>query len=316
MQNSSTDSKLDSLPGLASAKRVVRRLSTEELGVHAVLIYGTVGSGKDELAEILTEAWLCSSPGSSGACGECQSCRTFERKTNADLLHIKPVGASSIIRQAAVVQDDTQDDYPVSLRQFFRTSPIYSRHKVGLIQQAHRMNSASSNALLKTLEEPHPYVKLVLTTDSISTILPTILSRCLAISCELPTEDELMRLFPAATKEDILLAEGAPVRLQNILRKPGPYRDIQEFARSLPHRKPSEALVLSDKFKDLADKLDGAGARVNNSDALAMLATCLARNPDANPRWAQWTLAAHRHVVGNGAAQAVFDSLFARMLTS
>jgi DNA polymerase-3 subunit delta' len=47
-----------------------------------------------------------------------------------------------------------------------------------VLQRAERMNPTSANALLKLLEEPNPSTVIVLITDSVHALLPTILSRC------------------------------------------------------------------------------------------------------------------------------------------
>lgn len=54
--------------------------------------------------------------------------------------------------------------------------------RVGVILEADRMNQASSNAFLKTLEEPPDHSVLILTTTKPETLLQTILSRCVKIS--------------------------------------------------------------------------------------------------------------------------------------
>lgn len=56
--------------------------------------------------------------------------------------------------------------------------PYQSERKVFILHEADRMWPQSSNALLKTFEEPNPTSILVLTTSRRERILPTIISRC------------------------------------------------------------------------------------------------------------------------------------------
>jgi DNA polymerase-3 subunit delta' len=192
-----------------------------------------------------------------------------------------------------------------------------ARHKVVMIEQAHRMNRDAFNALLKTLEEPHPHVRLVLTTDSISAIPPTILSRCLGVACELPSSAEMKRLFPEATEPDLILSEGAPGRTAHVLLYSDQYRAIYEFAESLVSRPRGGALVASEQFRSICDGLDKAlacGARQSQVEALETLAIALSRSPSADPTWSQQVLEAHRRVAGNGSIGIVLDSLFAGIL--
>ena len=313
-----TADRLDALAGLDGAKRLVLGLATGESGVHAVLLYGAPGGGTTALADALAQAWLCTRPGPQGACGECQSCRAFAREKNADLLHLRPEGKSRILKLGAIVPvKPADDDYPTPLKPFFRTGTLYARHKVAILHEAERMNGSAANALLKTLEEPHPHAKLILTTTSVGTLLPTVRSRCLAVACALPPADALRIAHPEATADDLILAQGSPGRLEEILRHPEPYRDLAALARSLPTRRRAEALVLTDRLRAVAERFEkakGLNARAANAEVLAGLAAWTARDPDANPRWTAILADAHRRILQNGNPGVVLDAAFARML--
>lgn len=60
-----------------------------------------------------------------------------------------------------------------------QVSPTVSTHKVGIIYECDRMNTASANIFLKTLEEPPANTTLILLTTRPYSLLPTIRSRCL-----------------------------------------------------------------------------------------------------------------------------------------
>jgi hypothetical protein len=264
----------------------------------------------------MAQAWLCREPGPDGADGVCRACGAFERGASADFLSIAPSGPSQIIKQSTITASDDKDA-PVPLNEFFRTAPLMSAHKVVLIEQVHRMNETTFNSILKTLEEPPPHAKLVLTTDSISTIPPTILSRCLGVACELPSRTDVNRLFPRASADDLLLSEGAPGRTAQILEHSDQYRAIVAFARSLKGRPAGAALVASEQFKSICDGLESAldcGARAANAEALESLAVVFARDQEIDPTWTHLTLEAHRRIRGNGGAGLVFDALFSGLL--
>jgi DNA polymerase III subunit delta' len=316
--SSSTASKLEALAGLSSAKRLIMRLSQGDIGVHAVLLYGVPGSGKHELARLLAEAWLCREPGPEGADGVCKACGAFARGNSADFLHIAPQGASRLIIGKQISKDKkSKEEDPISLLEFLRTMPLMSRHKVVLIEDAHRMNETASNSLLKTLEEPLPHGKLILTTDSVGGVRPTILSRCLAVACELPSDEELVRLAPGAHSDLIRMADGAPGRVRKAVEAPAVYERLARFARDLSVRPEGAALVASEEFRQIADELAKAGeqgARFGNSHALELLATFLAREQGVPTSWTQDVIEAHRRIQGNASATIVFDALFARIL--
>ncbi|HSI73503.1 MAG TPA: hypothetical protein VK934_10025 [Fimbriimonas sp.] len=316
--SNSTASRLDRLVGLSSAKRLILRLARGDLGTHAVLLYGVPGSGKHELARLLTQAWLCNSPGEEGACGECRACMAFERGNAADFLSVAPQGTSRIIvsRQISEPKEKKPDD-PIPLITFFRTLPVQARHRVGLIEDAHRMNTTTSNGLLKTLEEPHPHAKIVLTTDSVGGVAPTILSRCLAVACELPSDEELLGIAVGASEDVIRMASGAPGRVMEALKKPDAYERIAAFGRSLWSRPSGAGLRAADDFKEVCEglaTLHGTGARAANALALELLAVFLAREPGSPAAWTQAVIDAHRRIQGNASAPIVFDALFCQML--
>jgi DNA polymerase III, gamma/tau subunits len=64
------------------------------------------------------------------------------------------------------------------LRENVNYVPAKCRYKVYIIDEAHMLTLESFNALLKTLEEPPPYVKFILATTDPHKIPPTIISRC------------------------------------------------------------------------------------------------------------------------------------------
>jgi len=53
--------------------------------------------------------------------------------------------------------------------------------KIGVICDADRMNANSTNAFLKTLEEPPPQSLMLLLTSNPGALLPTVLSRCVGV---------------------------------------------------------------------------------------------------------------------------------------
>ena len=56
--------------------------------------------------------------------------------------------------------------------------PATSKYKIFIIDECHMLTPSAWNALLKTLEEPPPYVKFVFATTEGDKVLATIVSRC------------------------------------------------------------------------------------------------------------------------------------------
>src|SRR6185312_14451356 len=57
--------------------------------------------------------------------------------------------------------------------------PVSAPYKVYIIDEVHMLSTAAFNGLLKTLEEPPPYVKFIFATTEIRKVPVTILSRCM-----------------------------------------------------------------------------------------------------------------------------------------
>src|SRR5882724_4649572 len=99
-------------------------MASDDRGIHAILLYGANGVGKNELARLVTELWLCNQPTEDGADGTCRACLSFARGNSADLLTIVPTGPSQVIKRNAInpVQNDPENLLPLTT--FFRTTPM------------------------------------------------------------------------------------------------------------------------------------------------------------------------------------------------
>ncbi len=298
--------ELDHLPGLTTAKKAVAEFASLDSGVHAVLLYGARGAGKRDLANFLARQWL------SGGDTDHAASKSFDSGRNADLLVVEPMGPSRIIRDIQITspkRSAPNDFKGVPVLDFLRTPPLNSLRKVVLIEDADRMNADSANVLLKSLEEPYPYAKFILTTTSVGSILPTILSRCVAVSCELPNtpnDDPLWRL-----------AEGAPGRYAQFQQNEAVFRGVWQFAETLPKRSLDEALVASETLKGISESLQKAiesNARTANTEALELLVIACRH---LHPEWyaaRSAMIEGHRRVVGNGNPTLVFDALMTNIL--
>ncbi len=295
------------LPGLQSARRIVRRLYRND-SVHALLLYGSEGAGQDELAQDLVRAWLCTQPTENGACGECQSCGAFSRHNHADFEHVVPFGEGGFIRKGGITFDPTlKPPAPYKpVRDFGRTGPLYGRHKVVWIDPVEALTSDAANSLLKILEEPQPYLKFVLSTSTVSRVLPTILSRCLAVACELPTRADVQTHMGS-------LADVAAVTPQLLERFSGDrsgYDRMVQFAKELG-RRPGAALAEAETLRALCIDIAPEGEKEREAvrRGLELLATLVNIEQPDRPEWTQQVLEAHRRISGNVSSRVVLDAL-------
>lgn len=293
---------MDDLVGLERAKATVRRLFAKPEAAHAVLLYGPEGAGKTALASALAAQWLCPRATPEGACGECPVCQAAAAGRCVDLVWVRPQGAGGQIRLTSIDGSKPDEIDHVPVLEFIRTKPLMSRHKVVVFERADRMNASAANALLKTLEEPLPHVRMALTVVSPGQVLPTILSRCLAIACDLPAappEEDALALF----------AEGAPGRIRRLEAKRAAYERLHAFLQGLASRPSASALAAAEEFREIADDLadQDDSARAQVTDALQAMAVWARRErPGAVPAIVE----AHRRVLGNASASIVLDALF------
>jgi len=307
---------LPDLRGLDSAKRFIEGVFSGKSPVHAVLLYGAEGAGKSALARFLAQGWLCLSPTENGPCGECRTCQAYLRGNCADVLAMAPHGPQRLITLAHITEPKEgrkpSDPEPPAMIDFLRTMPLTASKKVVTIEDADRMNSRAANALLKTLEEPHPYARFVLTTQEIGRVLPTIVSRCVCIACELPQG------IAAATALD-LMAEGSPGIRERLAKHEDVYSALARFAAGLSKRPQAEALAASDEFKGIGDRLEKTGfgnLRACQAESVKLLSRLMARDPAFPPEAVHAAIESHRRLLGNANATQVFDGLFTTILGS
>lgn len=150
-----------------AVEMLVRRLASGRLS-HVYLITGAPGSGRSTLALRLAQAMNCT--GSPVPCGVCRSCDLIAREGHADIHRLVPDGRSIKIEQVRNLQHD------LMLR------PVEASYRVAIIEEAQDATGHAADALLKTLEEPPPTTRLILTADAAENVLPTIVSRCQVIA--------------------------------------------------------------------------------------------------------------------------------------
>jgi len=206
------DQEVISSTTLSAQPRVWDRLSqigsSEQLG-SAYLFSGPPGCGKEGIAIQFAQLLNCESD-SDDSCGNCPSCKRFFRLQHENLKLIFPLPTpkkNTDRENTSIDQKDLQmvtdaiaqkSGDPFFKMQIPRANRILiqsirelrkslylksetSGRKMVLIFDAHLLSSGqgeAANALLKLLEEPPENTTIVLVTDYIELLLPTILSRC------------------------------------------------------------------------------------------------------------------------------------------
>ena len=158
-------SRFDDLIGQETTAQTLRNAVLSDRVAHAFLFTGSRGVGKTSAARILTKAVNCLNPNNGEPCNRCENCTEINQNASADVIEIDAASNRGIenIRE---------------LRENVNYVPAKCRFKIYIIDEAHMLTLESFNALLKTLEEPPPYVKFILATTDHHKIPPTIISRC------------------------------------------------------------------------------------------------------------------------------------------
>ena len=79
--------------------------------------------------------------------------------------------------------------------------PAAARYKVYIIDEVHMLSNSAFNALLKTIEEPPPYVVFIFATTEIHKVPATIRSRCQQFTFRLFSTDEICRRLAEVARE-------------------------------------------------------------------------------------------------------------------
>lgn len=159
-------------------KALINALDSQRLH-HAYLFTGTRGVGKTTIARIIAKCLNCETGITSTPCGQCSVCREIDEGRFVDLIEIDAASRTKV--------EDTRE-----LLDNVQYAPSRGRFKVYLIDEVHMLSSHSFNALLKTLEEPPPYVKFILATTDPQKLPATILSRCLQFSLKNMTPERVV----------------------------------------------------------------------------------------------------------------------------
>ena len=165
------------------AKSVLAPALAADRPSHAYLFHGPGGSGKRQFARLFAAELL------AGGADDPASARARAiAGSHPDLTWVSPSGAHEILVSdvdAAVVAAATK-------------TPFESARRVFVIESADLLGEGAANRMLKTLEEPAAYVHIVLISDHLADVLPTIRSRCQLVRFDGRSETELAAELTAA----------------------------------------------------------------------------------------------------------------------
>jgi DNA polymerase III subunit delta' len=207
------------IPGQTEIKSKLIRSVREERVSHAQLFAGPEGCGGMALALAYARFVSCENRTGDDSCGICKSCVKYEKMIHPDLHFVFPV------IKGKKATDPVSDNYIEEWREFVRKSPYFtindwfdsievgnaqgmifaseaseiikklslktfeSDFKIMIIWLPEKMHQATSNKLLKMIEEPPDKTLFLLVSEEPDKVIPTILSRCQLVKIPSFTND-------------------------------------------------------------------------------------------------------------------------------
>ncbi|MEI6047358.1 MAG: DNA polymerase III subunit delta [Bacteroidota bacterium] len=196
------------IPGQKEIISKLLRSVQEERVSHAQLFTGPEGCGSMALALAYAGYVSCENRTEHDSCGTCKSCVKYEKMIHPDLHFVFPV------IKGKKTTDPVSDNYIEEWRDFVKKTPYFtinnwldsievgnaqgmifaseaseiikklnlktfeSDFKIMIIWLPEKMHQATSNKLLKMIEEPPEKTLFLLVSEEPDKVIPTILSRC------------------------------------------------------------------------------------------------------------------------------------------
>src|SRR4030066_431819 len=157
------------IKGQDRAINILKRSIANDHIAHSYLFHGPDGAGKKCVAISFAMAMNCVEY-NDDACGLCTPCRKIVAGIHPDVTLLDQ--ESGEIKIGAIRDVINGMVY----------KPLEAGKRVVIVNGAERFNISSSNAFLKTLEEPPADTVIILISSSPDMLLQTILSRCRKVS--------------------------------------------------------------------------------------------------------------------------------------
>ncbi|MDD3878087.1 MAG: DNA polymerase III subunit delta [Bacteroidales bacterium] len=220
-------------------KRLVSSVNENRVS-HAQLFLGPEGSGKLALALAYAQFICCQNKKEDDACGECNSCKKYNKLEHPDLHFFFPTAVSKISKnakpsskiyikewrsfllknntyiclnewlsyidienkQATIYTDDCTDIIKV-----LNLKSYESEYKIIIIYMIEKLYHSAAPKLLKALEEPPEKTLFLIVSEQQDLILKTILSRVQLIKIHKHTDNEVASYLVEKAGADKLRAE-------------------------------------------------------------------------------------------------------------
>lgn len=171
--------------------------------LNAYIFEGDRGIGKKTIAKYFSMFIMCND---NPPCLNCSACFTTNAMTNPDILYVSNEDKAEI--SVLKIRDMIKEVF---------IKPSVNKKKIFVIENAHLMNDAAQNALLKVIEEPPEYAVFILLCENKNKILPTILSRCSVITIPPLEKSDIYDIFGEENNVFASYSMGNPGRYKSLL---------------------------------------------------------------------------------------------------
>ncbi len=209
---------------------------------HAYLFCGTRGTGKTSTAKIFARALNCPHVTLEGEpCNSCEMCESILLSRCTGVVEIDAASNNGV--------DNIRE-----IREEVRYAPTEGKYRIYIIDEVHMLSGGAFNALLKTLEEPPPYVVFILATTEPQKIPPTVLSRVQRFDFRRISATDMVEVMEAyMTKEGVTVDKEALQYVANL--SDGAMRDalsLLDQSMAFYHKEP----ITLEKVLDMVGAVD------------------------------------------------------------
>ena len=252
-------------------------IKTDRLG-HAYIFEGDKGIGKKTIAEYFSLVIMCES---HTPCIKCNKCLCTISRTNPDIIYVDKGDKETI--NVDKVRDVIKEIY---------NRPKLCDRRIFIIDEAHLMNDASQNALLKVIENPPEYAIFILLTENKNKLLQTVRSRSMIIRILPLSNEEIVRISDKESRIGVLYAKGNPGKYLSLLDDEEFTLMREEFFKEIPKlfsndeysifsildffvkykdRKESVFELLISFFEDIMNKKNKINLALTNGDKIPLI---------------------------------------------
>ena len=217
---------------------------------HAYLFSGESGLGKHAIASLFAEALQCKEH-TGDPCGECVSCKKDRSRNHPDIIRITHIKPNSI----------SVDEVREQLINDIQVKPYESRYKIYIMEEAQKMTPQAQNALLKTIEEPPAYAVILLLTENLDAMLPTIRSRCVILNLKTISDRlvdrylrETLGLPEREAEIKAAFAQGNIGKARKVAEDESFFEMVQNALQLLKHSGKMEVYELVDAIKNMSSE--------------------------------------------------------------